>query len=97
MKMIMIPGSCSNDFQRTGGSFCEGCFARFLMRGGDADLPCIAAVADDGAEQHTLIMRYGTYREDILLTDEVRERLAYGEWKGWEEWVERAEAAMRQA
>jgi hypothetical protein len=31
----------------------------------------------------------------VLLTDEARERLAYGEWKGWEEWVERVEARTR--
>jgi hypothetical protein len=92
MKMIMIPGLCSNEFQRTGGSFCESCFARFVIRG-NADLPCFAAVEDDGTDEQTLVMRHGSYQESVLLTDETRERLAYGEWKGWEEWVERAERA----
>jgi hypothetical protein len=97
MKMVMIPGLCSNEYQRTGGSFCEGCFARFLMRGGDADLPCFVAVEDDGAAEQTLVMQHGGYQESLLLTDETRERLAYGEWKGWEEWVERAEARTQGA
>jgi hypothetical protein len=85
----MVPGLCSNEYQPTGGSFCESCFARFLMRGGDADLPCITAVKDNGAELQTLEMRLGERREITLLTDDERERLAYGGWKGWVEWVER--------
>ena len=93
MKMTMIPGLCSNEYQRTSGSFCEGCFARFIIRGGSADLPCFTAVEDDGAEEQTLVMQYGGYQERVLLTDEARERLAYGEWKGWEKWVERAALA----
>jgi hypothetical protein len=40
-------------------------------------------------------MQYGGYQESVLLTDAARERLAYGEWKGWDEWVERVEEAMR--
>ena len=94
MKMTMIPGLCSNEYQRTGGSFCESCFARFLMRG-DANLPCLSAVEDDGAADQTLVMQYGDYQESVLLTDETRERLAYGEWKGWEEWVEQVETRTR--
>ena len=97
MKMVMIPGLCSNEYQRTGGSFCEGCSARYMIRGGDADLPCFVAIEDDGAAEQMLAMQRGDYQESVLLTDEARERLAYCEWKGWEKWVERAEARARGA
>ncbi|MFL5801640.1 MAG: hypothetical protein ACJ8CR_07840 [Roseiflexaceae bacterium] len=88
MKMTMIPGLCSNEYQPTGGSFCESCFARFLMQRSEPDLPCISDVQDDGAEEQTLIFQYGSYQQAVLLTDEERERLAYGDWKGWTEFVE---------
>ena len=39
----------------------------------------------------------GDGRLITVFTDETRERLAYGEWKGWEEWVERVEAGTRSA
>lgn len=93
MKITMVPGSCETPYQRTGGSFCEGCFARFLMHDGDADLPCMTQVEDDGAATKTLVMQVGPFAEAFLLTDETRERLAYGEWRGWVDYVARVQAA----
>jgi hypothetical protein len=93
MQITMVPGLCSNEYQRTGGSFCESCFARFLTQKSDAELPCFTAIEDDGAELQTLVMRRGERQESTLLTDEARERLAYGEWKGWVAWVEQAQQA----
>jgi hypothetical protein len=57
------------------------------MQRSHPDLPCFTAVEDDGAAEQTLIMRYGGHEQSVLLTDEERERLAYGEWKGWTEFV----------
>lgn len=93
MKIVMVPGSCATEYRNTGGSFCESCFARFLMSGCDPDLACISAVQDDGAEAKTLTMQVGAYAEDIALTDEARERLAYGEWQGWPAFIERVQQA----
>jgi hypothetical protein len=47
---------------------------------------------DDGAEQQTLVLSYGSYQERIVLTEPERERLAYGDWRGWEEWIARIPA-----
>jgi hypothetical protein len=88
MQITMVPGACSNEYQPTSGSFCESCFARWLIYSRGTDLPCITAVAEDGAEEQTLLMRYGAHEQTTLLTDAERERLAYGGWKGWVEWVE---------
>ena len=88
MQITMVPGLCSNEYQPTSGSFCESCFARFLMQKNGAELPCFTAVEDDGAELQTLVMRRGERQEITLLTDDARERLAYGEWKGWIAWAE---------
>jgi hypothetical protein len=89
MQIMMTPGLCSSEYSPTSGSFCENCFARFLMRPGQADLPCFTAVQDDGAEEQTLIMSHGSHEERILLTHAERERLAYGDWHGWLEWTAR--------
>jgi hypothetical protein len=89
MQIMMTPGLCSSEYSPTGSSFCENCFARFLMRPGQADLPCFTAVQDDGMEEQTLIMSHGSHQERILLTEAERERLAYGDWHGWSEWVAR--------
>jgi hypothetical protein len=88
MQIVMVPGLCSNEYQRTGGSFCESCFGRFLTHNGSPDLPCFTDVQDDGADETTLTMRHGGYEKAIQLTDEEREWLAYGGWKGWKEFVE---------
>jgi hypothetical protein len=88
MQLIMVPGACSNEYQRTGGSFCESCFARALVRHGEAEIACIAALHNDGAGETTLVMRYGGHEDVTLLTDSERERLAYGDWHGWEVYVE---------
>ncbi len=88
MKMIMIAGSCANEYSGTADSFCESCFARFLLRGDEPDLACITAVEDDQSEEKTLIMQYGSYEQAVLLTDDERKRLAYGGWQGWTHFVE---------
>ena len=87
MQLVMVPGACSNEYQRTGGSFCESCFARALMAGREAELACIVAAQDDGAETITLAMRYGEHAQAIVLSDAQREELAYGGWHGWEAYV----------
>ena len=87
MHISMVPGLCSNEYQRTSGSYCESCFGRFLSQHGTPDLPCFTAVDDDGDAETTLTMRSGQQATTIRLTDEEREWLAYGGWKGWEAWV----------
>ena len=88
MQLVMVPGSCSNEYQRTGGSFCESCFARSLMRGTEAELACMAAATADGSGETTLVLRYGDHEQVSALDDAERERLAYGGWQGWEAYVE---------
>jgi hypothetical protein len=92
MQIMMTPGLCSSEYSPTSGSFCESCFARFLTRPGQTELPCFTAMHDDGAEQQTLVLSYGSYQERIVLTEPERERLAYGDWRGWEEWIARIPA-----
>lgn len=87
MQLTMVPGACSNEYQRTGGSFCESCFARAIMAGREAELACIAAARDDGAAETTLTMSYGEHSSAIVLSEAERERLAYGGWPGWEAYV----------
>jgi hypothetical protein len=94
MKITMIPGSCANEYQATGATFCESCFARFLMRRGNNDLACITAVETTDAEHTTLVMQRGGFEQQILLTDDTRERLVYGDWQGWTAFVEEGTAAM---
>ncbi len=31
MRIVMIPGLCSSTYQHTSGSFCQSCFASFLV------------------------------------------------------------------
>jgi hypothetical protein len=88
MRIIMIPGLCSNEHRTTGGTFCESCFASFLLHGCTPDRPCITDVVDDGAEQTTLVLRYGGRQQEIAITEENREALAYGGWQGWVRFVE---------
>jgi hypothetical protein len=59
------------------------------MRPGQADLPCFTAVYEDGTEEQSLTMSYGNHQETLLLSDAERERLAYGDWHGWPEWIAR--------
>src|SRR5262245_29676828 len=33
MRILMTPGLCSNEHCTTGGTFCESCFAAFLLHG----------------------------------------------------------------
>lgn len=95
MKITMVPGSCANEYSGTAGSFCEGCFARFLLRGAEPNLACITAVEEDQSEEKTLIMQYGNYEQAVLLSAEERERLAYGGWQGWHQFVEELPASAQ--
>ena len=97
MRITMIPGLCSNEYRSTGGSFCESCLSSFLLRGGAPDLPCITAAEDDGADVTTLVLRYEGHEQVIPLTDERREQLALGDWRGWPEYVARLAPAENDA
>jgi hypothetical protein len=88
MRIIMTPGLCSNEYQNTGGTFCESCFASFLLHGCAPDRPCITDVDDDGTNETTLVLRYGDQQKVVTITDENREELAYGGWQGWVRFVE---------
>jgi hypothetical protein len=88
MQIMMTPGLCSNEYSSTGGTFCESCFAAFLMHNCYPDRACITNVIDDGKEAITLFLRYGAYEKAIELTDEQRENLAFGGWPGWVQFVE---------
>jgi hypothetical protein len=87
MRIVMTPGLCSNEHSNTGGSFCQSCFASFLTHGARPELPCISAAEDDGADRTTLVLRYAGHEQTIELTDERREQLAFGDWKGWVEYA----------
>jgi len=93
MQMTMIPGLCSNEHRSTGGSFCESCFASFLLHGCTPDRPCVTEVVDDGKTETTLILRLGDQQKTIVITDMNRELMAYGGWKGWIEFVEQLPSA----
>jgi hypothetical protein len=88
MQIMMTPGLCSNQHRNTGGTFCESCFATFLVHGCYPDRACITDVVDDGKQSTTLLLRYGDYQKEIELTDELREALAFGGWSGWVQFVE---------
>ena len=88
MQIKMTPGLCSNQYCYTSGSFCESCFASFLLHGCVPDLACITDVVDDEKETTTLLLQYGAYEKVVELTDESREALAYGGWPGWVQFVE---------
>jgi hypothetical protein len=88
MRIIMVPGLCSNEHRNTGGTFCESCFASFLLHGCAPDRACITNVADDGKDETTLVLRYGDQQKVVTITDENREALAYGGWHGWIQFVD---------
>ena len=88
MQIIMTPGLCSNEYQSTGGTFCESCFASFLMHGCYPDRACITGVVDDGKSSVTLVLRYGDREQVIELTDQQRADLAFGGWSGWVQFAE---------
>ena len=93
MQIMMTPGLCSNEYSSTGGTFCESCFASFLMHGCSPDLACITNVVDDGKEATTLVLQYGAYEQAVELTDANRELLAFGGWPGWVQFVEELPSA----
>jgi len=88
MQITMVPGLCSNEHRNTGGSFCESCFASFLLHGCAPDRPCITEVVDDEKTETTLILRSGDQQKTVVITDANRELMAYGGWKGWVDFVE---------
>jgi hypothetical protein len=88
MQIMMTPGLCSNEYSSTGGTFCESCFASFLLHGCYPDRACITEVIDDDKEEMTLVLRYKDYQKAVTITDENREALAYGGWPGWVQFVE---------
>ena len=88
MRIMMTPGLCSNEHSSTGGSFCESCFASFLLHGCTPDRPCITNVVDDGKDETTLVLRSGDQQKVVTITDKNREALAYGGWQGWVKFVE---------
>ena len=95
MQIMMTPGLCSNEYSSTGGTFCESCFASFLMHGCAPDLACITNVVDDGKEATTLVLQHGAYEQAVELTDANRELLAFGGWPGWVQFVEELPSAKR--
>jgi hypothetical protein len=96
MQIMMTPGLCSNTHQSTGGTFCESCFASFLMHDCYPDRACITQVIDDGKEATTLVLQYGAYEKVVKLTDANRELLAFGDWPGWVQFVEDLPSAPAQ-
>ena len=88
MVVKMTPGLCSNEHSSTGGTFCESCFASFVVHGCAPDRACITDVIDDGKADVTLILRHGDDQRVVLINDENREALAYGGWSGWVRFVE---------
>ena len=97
MVVKMTPGLCSNEHSSTGGTFCESCFASFVIHGCAPDRACITDVIDDGKTDVTLVLRHGDDQRIVLITDENREALAYGGWSGWVRFVEDLEGAAAPA
>jgi hypothetical protein len=87
MVVKMTPGLCSNDYSSTGGTFCESCFASFVLHGCAPDRACITEVVDDGRSDITLILSHSEGQRVVQITDENREALAYGGWPGWVEFL----------
>jgi hypothetical protein len=88
MVVKMTPGLCSNEHSITGGTFCESCFASFVIHGCVPDRACITDVIDDGKTDVTLILCHGEDQRVVLISDENREAIAYGGWPGWVRFVE---------
>jgi hypothetical protein len=88
MQIMMTPGLCSNEHRNTGGTFCESCFATFLIHGCYPDRACITDIVDDGRESIMLVLRYSDYQKAVELTDQQRAALAFGGWPGWLQFVE---------
>jgi hypothetical protein len=88
MVVKMTPGLCSNEHSNTGGTFCESCFASFVVHGCAPDRACITDVIDDGKTDVTLILCHGHDQRVVLISDENREAIAYGGWPGWVRFVE---------
>jgi len=93
MQIVMTPGLCSNTYRSTGGTFCESCFAAFLLHDCYPDRACITKVVDDGKEATTLVLQYGAYEQAVEITDANRELLAFGGWPGWVQFVEELSSA----
>jgi hypothetical protein len=97
MVVKMTPGLCSNEHSSTGGTFCESCFASFVVHRCAPDRACITDVVDDGKTDVTLMLRHGDEQRVVLITDENREAIAYGGWPGWVRFVEELAGAAAPA
>jgi hypothetical protein len=75
MRVIMERDTCKSIL-----SACESCFGTFLLRGCIPDRGCITAVEEDGREETTLLVRYAGREQQVVVTDENRELLAYDGW-----------------
>ena len=78
----MLPGVCGNRYSLTGASFYEACFATFPMHGRYPDRACILAVENDGHTEVTLVIRRGSQEEVLVVTDDHRAPIAFGERHG---------------
>ena len=94
MQITMIPGLCSNEYRNTGGTFCESCFASFVLHGCTPDRPCITEAIDDGKAEITLLLKSGDQQKRIVITDANRESIAYGSWSGWVDFVQQLPSAL---
>lgn len=88
MVVKMTPGLCSNEYCSTGGSFCESCFASFVLHGCVPERACITDVIDDGRADITLLLSHGDEQRVIRITEANREAIAYGGWSGWVRFAE---------
>lgn len=82
MRITMKPGACETRYNKTGATFCESCFATFMMHGCYPDRPCILSVVDDDQQAITLVLRRDGQEQIVEVTDENREVLAFGERQG---------------
>ena len=75
MRIVMERDTCKSIL-----SACENCFASFLLSGCVPVRGCIMEVEDDGREETTLLVRYAGKEQQVVVTDENRELLAYDGW-----------------
>jgi hypothetical protein len=82
MRITMQPGACTTRYNNTGASFCESCFATFMMHGCYPDRACILDVVDNGEDEVYLVIRRDGQDQIVEITDENRALLAFGERQG---------------
>lgn len=59
---------------------CEECFATFVLHDCYPDRACITEVEDDGRDETTIVVQFGGRTEELVVTDENRELIAYEGW-----------------